>query len=70
MVELRFNQAEELARIVREAGEYRVQAGRAEVLGHNFAEHAAVIGGNRQVAAIVKLALAHSGPPPSRLSRL
>src|SRR5690348_11833716 len=32
------------------------------MLGHNFAEDAAVIGGDREVAAVVELALTHSGP--------
>ena len=51
-----------MARIVGETGKYRIQVGSAEVLGHNFAEDAAVIGGNREVAAVVKLAFAHSRP--------
>ena len=34
----------------------------AEVLGHNFAEDAAVIGGDGEVAALVKLAIAQSRP--------
>ena len=48
---LRFDQAQELARIVCEAGEYCVQIAVAEVLGDDFAEHAAIVGGHGQVAA-------------------
>src|SRR5271154_3209508 len=40
------------------------------MLGHDFAEDAAVVGGDREVAALIKLAIAHSRPARINFSAL
>src|ERR1700691_3169746 len=67
---LRFCHAKEPARIVREAGEDCAEIVAAEMLRHDFAEDAAIIRGNCEVASLVKVAIAHSRPARINLSAL
>ena len=67
---LSLHNAQILARIVGEAWEHCVEVAVAEVLGDDFAEHAAVIGGDGKVAALIELAVAQAPASACRPSRL
>src|SRR5271154_242223 len=67
---LRFDDVEELPRIIGEAREHRAQIASAEVFRHHFSEDAAIVGRDGEVAPLVKLAIAHSRPARVNLSTL
>src|SRR5690242_16471884 len=67
---LNLYQPKELSGIVREAWEDRLHVALPEVLCHDLAEDAAIIGGDGKVAAVVKLAVFHSRPTRVHLAAL
>src|SRR6202041_2873230 len=62
--------SQKFARIVGESREHFTEIATAEVLGHDFAEHAAVVGCHRQIASLVQLTIVHSRPARVHLSAL
>src|SRR6266481_3399044 len=72
---LALDQAQELLRVVRVAGEDALDVAVPGVLGQNFAKHGATVGSHGQIPALVKLPFAHPGqiqasPDPQRFVRL
>src|SRR5487761_440407 len=60
--ELGREDVQEFARVVVEVREDGTQIAGSEVPGDDFAEDAAKVGSNGQVAILIKLLLAHAGP--------